>query len=99
LTHNRSVILVAFIIFLQIGIMSSFCLTDLDYSLRKLKYSEGSISAEQSFHGANSAKLYVHGKDNFARVYIDLDDPLPLQDLDQLSIWIQVVYVLVPFIY
>ena len=79
----------AFIIFLQIGIMSSFCLTDLDYSLRKLKYSEGSISAEQSFHGANSAKLYVHGKDNFARVYIDLDDPLPLQDLDQLSMWIR----------
>ncbi|MCX6673394.1 MAG: hypothetical protein NTY37_06415 [Methanothrix sp.] len=69
--------------------MSSFCLTDLDYSLRKLKYSEGSLSAEQSFHGTNSAKLSVHDKDRFARIYIDLDDPLPLQDLDQLSMWIR----------
>ena len=86
--HNPSVIFLAFIIFLQVGIISSFCLTDLDYSLRKLKYSEGSLSAEESFHGANSAKLSVNDKDKYARVYIDLDDPLPLQDLDQLSMWI-----------
>jgi len=88
LTYNRSVIFLVLIIFLQMGIMSSFCLTDLDYSLRKLKYSEGILSAEQSFHGTNSAKLSVHEKDRFARIYIDLDDPLPLQDLDQLSMWI-----------
>ena len=89
LHYNRSVIFLALIIFLQIGIMSSFCLTDLDYSLRKLKYSEGSLSAEESFHGANSAKLSVNGEDKYARVYIDLDDPLPFRDLDQLSMWIR----------
>jgi len=89
LPHNRSVIFLALIIFLQIGIMSSFCLTDLDYSLRKLKYSEGSLSAEESFHGTNSAKLSIYDQDRFARIYIDLDDPLPLQDLDQLSMWIR----------
>jgi hypothetical protein len=85
---HRFVIILALIIFLQMTIQESFCLTDLDYSLRKLKYSEGSISAEQSFHGANSAKLSVFSKDRFARIYIDLNDPLPIQDLDQLSLWI-----------
>lgn len=89
LTHNRSVILLAIIIFLQIGIMSSFCLTDLDYSLRKLKYSEGSLSTDEHFHGTNSAKLSIYDKNRFARIYIDLDDPLPLQDLDQLSMWVR----------
>ena len=69
--------------------MSSFCLTDLDYSLRKLKYSDGRLSAEESFHGTNSAKLSVYDKDKYARVYIDLDEPLLLQDLDQLSMWIR----------
>ncbi len=69
--------------------MSSFCLTDIDYSLRKLKYSEGSLSTEEKFHGTNSAKLSIYDKGRFARVYINLDDPLPLQDLDQLSMWIR----------
>ena len=68
--------------------MSSFCLTDLDYSLRKLKYSEGSITSDDQFHGTNSAKLSIYEKNKFARIYIDLDDPLPIQDLDQLSMWI-----------
>jgi hypothetical protein len=89
LTGNRSIIFLAIIIFLQIGIMSSFCLTDLDYSLRKLKYSEGSLTTEDQFHGTNSAKLSIHDKDKFARIYINLDDPLPIQDLDQLSMWIK----------
>ena len=90
LHYNRSLnFILIVIIFSQIGIFSSTCLTDLDYSLRKLKYSEGSLSAEESFHGVNSAKLSVNGKDKYARVYIDLDDPLPFQDLDQLSMWIR----------
>jgi len=89
LTHNRSVIFLALIIFLQLGIMSSLGLTDLDYSLRKLTYSLGSLSTEENFHGTNSAKLSIYNKDRFARIYIDLDDPLPLQDLDQFSMWIR----------
>jgi len=69
--------------------MSSLGLTDLDYSLRKLTYSLGSLSTEENFHGTNSAKLSIYNKDRFARIYIDLDDPLPLQDLDQFSMWIR----------
>lgn len=68
--------------------MTSFCLTDLDYNLRKLKYSDGSLTTEDQFHGTNSAKLLIYDKDKFARIYINLDDPLPIQDLDQLSMWI-----------
>jgi hypothetical protein len=81
-------IILALAVIIQIGIMMSFGLTDLDYSLRKLKYSEGSISAEQSFHGANSAKLSVSDKNRYARIYINVKDPLRIDDLDQLSMWI-----------
>ena len=88
LIYNRLIIFLALIIFLQIGTMSSCGLTDLDYSLRKLKYSVGSTSTEQSFHGENSAKLSVNGKDHSAKIYIYMDDSLLFQDLDEFSMWV-----------
>jgi len=89
LTHNRSLkFIIIVIIVLQIGISSSNCLTDLDYHLSKLKNADASISAIQSFHGGSSAELSVDSDGNYARIYIYLDPPLPLEDLDQLSMWI-----------
>jgi hypothetical protein len=85
---NRLIILLGLFVFIQMAVQDSLCLTDLDYSLRKLTYSEGSVSSQQSFHGANSANLSVFSKDRFARVYINMDDPLPIENLDQLSLWI-----------
>ena len=89
LHYNRSLnFIIIIIIFSQIGIFSSTCLTDLDYHLSKLKYADASVSARQSFHGGSSAELSVDSKGNYARIYIYLDPPLPLEDLDQLSMWI-----------
>ena len=70
------------------AIIDSFSLTNLDYKLSDLKYSDGIISEERSFHGPNSAKLTVHEIKKFSRIYIDFDDPLNLEDLNQLSMWI-----------
>ena len=70
------------------AIIDSFSLTNLDYKLSDLKYSDGIISEERSFHGPNSAKLTVHEIKKCSRIYIDFDDPLNLEDLNQLSMWI-----------
>jgi hypothetical protein len=100
LCYNRSLKYILIVtIFFQIGIFSSTCLTDLDYHLSKLKNADASVSSRQSFQGGSSAELSVNSKGNYARIYIYPDPPLPLVDLDQLSMWIQVVNVLVPFIY
>ncbi|MDD4093886.1 MAG: hypothetical protein PHF94_04655 [Methanothrix sp.] len=88
LSYNRPAIFLALMIIIQAGIMSASGLTDLDYSLRKLKYSEGSLSEEQSFHGANSAKLSVFDKNRYARIYINLKNPLFIDNLDQFNMWI-----------
>lgn len=76
------------LIVLWMSIIDSFSLTNLDYKLSDLKYSDGIISEESSFHGPNSAKLTVHEIKKFSRIYIDFDDPLNLEDLNQLSMWI-----------
>ena len=76
------------LIVLWMSIIDSFSLTNLDYKLSDLKYSDGIISEERSFHGPNSAKLTVHEIKKFSRIYIDFDDPLDLVDLNQLSMWI-----------
>ena len=81
------IILIIFIA-LRMAIIDSFSLTNLDYKLSDLKYSDGIISEERSFHGPNSAKLTVHEIKKFSRIYIDFDDPLNLEDLNQLSMWI-----------
>jgi hypothetical protein len=76
------------IIFLLIGTFSSAGLTDLDYQLSKLKNADASVSAGQSFHGGSSAELSVNEEGNYARIYIYPEPPLPIEDLDQLSMWI-----------
>jgi len=89
LHYNRSlIILILVLIFSQIWIFNSSALTDLEYRLSKLKNADASVSAIESFHGGNSAELSVDSDGNYARIYIYLDDPLPLEDLDQLSMWI-----------
>ena len=89
LHYHRSLnFIILIIIFFQIGLFSSTCLTDLDYHLSKLKYADASVSARQSFHGGSSAELSIDSKGSYARIYIYLDPPLPLEDLDQLSMWI-----------
>jgi len=81
---------VILIIFIAIWVLllDSFSLTNLDYSLRTLTYSDGIISEEKGFHGPNSAKLTVHEAEKFSRIYIEFDDYLNLEDLNQLSMWI-----------
>ncbi|MFZ2471615.1 MAG: hypothetical protein WAW52_06690 [Methanothrix sp.] len=89
LHYNRSInFIVIIIILIQIGIFSSTSITDLDYRLIKLKDADASVSAIQSFHGSSSAELSINSEGNYARIYIYLDPPLPLEDLDQLSMWI-----------
>jgi hypothetical protein len=63
-------------------------LTDLDYNLGKSKYGSSSISEEESFHGSSSALLSVDNKGNYIRISVYPDEPLPLEELDRLSMWI-----------
>jgi hypothetical protein len=86
--HRALNFIIILIIFFQIGIFSSTCLTDLDYRLSNTKNSDAFISAEQSFHGGSCAELSIDSNGNYARIYIYLDPPLPIEDLDQLSMWI-----------
>ncbi|HNX39274.1 MAG TPA: hypothetical protein PKK11_01735 [Methanothrix sp.] len=79
---------VLIIVIIQILIISSFCLTDIDYSLRKLKNSEGRISEQEGFHGSNSAELLINSEGSYSRIYVNLEQPLPLEDLDRLSLWV-----------
>ena len=87
--YKRSLIfLLIFIIFLQIWMFNAYCLTNLDYHLSKSKYGEASISDRMGFHGSNSASLSVVNKGTSSRISIYLDDPLPMEELDLLSMWI-----------
>ena len=89
LHSERSLIfLLILFIFSQIWIFNACCLTNLDYHLSKSKYAEASISDQMGFHGSNSASLSVVNKGTYSRVSIYLDDPMPLEDLDLLSMWI-----------
>lgn len=63
-------------------------LTDLDYNLGKSKYGSASVSEEESFHGASSALLSVDEKGSYIRISVYPDEPLPLDELDRLSMWI-----------
>ncbi len=81
------VILIIFIAIWML-LLDSFSLTNLDYSLRTLTYSDGIISEEKGFHGPNSAKLSVHKAKKFSRIYIEFDDNLNLEELNQLSMWV-----------
>ena len=63
-------------------------LTDLDYHLGKSKYGEAFVSEEESFHGDNSAELSVSDKGDYIRITVYLDEPLPLNELNYFSMWI-----------
>ena len=69
---------------LSLIIMGS-CMTDLTYRLSKSKYTDSSITDEESFHGSNSARLSVKNDGNYARIMIYMDEPIPIEDLDCLS--------------
>ena len=89
LHSERSLIfLLILIIFSQVWIFNAHCLTNLDYYLSKSKYAEASISDQIGFHGSNSASFSVVNKGTYSRVSIYLDDPMPLEELDLLSMWI-----------
>ena len=89
LRSKRSLIfLLMFIIFSEIWIFNGCGLTNLDYHLSKSKYAEASISEETGYHGSNSAGLSVVNKGTYSRVSIYLDDPMPLEELGQMSMWV-----------
>ncbi|OPY52283.1 MAG: hypothetical protein A4E49_01890 [Methanosaeta sp. PtaU1.Bin112] len=86
---NRSLSLIIIIlIFLQMSTLSCTGLTDLDYRLSKLKHADASLSDQQGFHGESCAEMTVESEGNYARIYIYLDPPLPVEDLDQFSMWL-----------
>ncbi len=68
--------------------MTALALTSLDYHLGQSKYGDASISKEESFHGSSSAELSVDSKGNYIRVSVYMDEPMPLGDLDLMSLWV-----------
>lgn len=81
------IIILKFLIIFQVIIISCNSLTDLDYSFSSPKQSEAIISKEQGFHGPYSAKLSIDEKKDKPYIKFKFDDPLSLEDLDQLSMW------------
>lgn len=73
---------------LLIFIVSGACMTDLDYRLGNSKYSNSSITEEESFHGSNSARLSVDENGNYIRTIVYMNEPMPIDDMDSLSTWI-----------
>lgn len=63
-------------------------LTDLDYNLGKSKYGSASISDGESLHGTSSALLSVDEKGSYIRISVYPDEPISLERLDRLSMWI-----------
>lgn len=76
---------------LLIVIMQGACTTDMDYRLGNSKYSDSSITEEESFHGASSARISVDENGNYVRTIIYMNGPMPIEDLDSLSMWIDPV--------
>jgi hypothetical protein len=62
-------------------------LTNLDYTLGKSKYGSSIIVDDESFHGSRSAMLSVLQGGTTVRAYLYMDQPIPLQDLDTLDMW------------
>lgn len=63
-------------------------LTDLDWRLASSKYAQGVVSNETAFHGANCADLAVEKKGTTVRIYIDLDEPMALEEIEGISMWV-----------
>ena len=87
-SERSLILLVIFIIFFQIWVLNAYCLTNLDYHLSTSKYADTSISDQIGFHGSNSADLSVDKKGTYTRISIYLDDPMPMEELDLLSMWV-----------
>ncbi len=68
--------------------MNAFALTSLDYHLGQSKYGDATISNDESFHGSNSAELSVDAKGNYVRVSVYMNELMPLDNLDLMSMWI-----------
>ena len=85
--HYLSIILVILIL-LQMFSSPAAGLTDLDWRLSSSKYSDASVSNETAFHGANCADLSVDNKGTTVRARIYLDEPMPLEEIDLLSLWV-----------
>ena len=63
-------------------------LTELDWRLGSSKYAQGVVSNETAFHGANCADLAVEKKGTTVRMYIDLDEPMALEEIERMSMWV-----------
>jgi hypothetical protein len=88
---KRRLILCIWIILLP-TIMAGSSLTDVDYTLGGSKNGKGhaGITEEDSYQGPHSIGLYVvPEKGKYARIYVNYDHPLPIEDLDQLSMWLK----------
>lgn len=72
-------------VLLSLTILGS-SMTDLDYRLSNAKYSDSSITDDESFHGTSSAMLSVKNAGSYARIMIYLDKPIPIEDLDIISL-------------
>ncbi len=46
------------------------------------------MSNETAFHGANCADLAVDKKGTTVRMYIDLDEPMALEEIERMSMWV-----------
>ena len=91
---NLSFLLLVMLItsFIYASSLTALALTSLDYHLGHSKYGDASISGDDSFHGSSSAELSVENKGDYIRVSVYMDEPLPLEDLDLLSMWIKPQY-------
>lgn len=67
-------------------IVISSGLTDIDYRLTNSKSGNASLTEENSFHGPSSAKISIVKASK--SIGINLKKPLPIGDLDRLSMWI-----------
>lgn len=72
----------------MILVVAGTALTDLDYHLGNSKYGATELLEEESFHGDTSAELSVSNKGTYIRISVDLDQPLSLEDLDRLNMWV-----------
>ncbi len=95
---SRTAILVASIVIL-FSIVFVASSANVDYSLGgSTKGRTSVLSTNDGFHGSHSAYLSVVADDNpnvkkrserYARVYATPDETMPVEDLDQLSMWIK----------
>lgn len=70
------------VVLLSSAMITACCSPGIDYGLGKSKCGIAMISDEKAFHGPNSAMLSVFENKKYIRLMIYLDDPLPLEEVD-----------------